>query len=184
MTTNIPADSEKSGSDPACQARELGDRLADRGQMLERELAHRLNLAEPMPGQPDGAETTTKLAYTRTALALDRTALSAERTLQAWIRTTLAMIAFGFTLGKIAQAVRDVTVKGIFVTHVVSVSDIAYFLVCLGTGALVGAAVQHAILMRRLRRMGLPNRFSIPLLVAALVAGLGAFAFTALLADI
>ena len=50
----------------------------------------------------------TFLRYTRPApvfckLAMERTHLSYERTLMAWIRTSLSMITFGFTLGKLAQ---------------------------------------------------------------------------------
>jgi putative membrane protein len=45
---------------------------------------------------------------------LRRNFLAAERTLMAWIRTSLSMIAFGFTLAKLFQslAAEGVFVKG------------------------------------------------------------------------
>ena len=58
-------------------------------------------------------DVSTGLAYQRTDLALDRNQLAAERTLMGWIRTALAMISFGFTIGKLGQVVDSVNAKGI-----------------------------------------------------------------------
>jgi putative membrane protein len=117
---------------------------------------------------------------TSTRLALDRTYLAIERTLQAWIRTTLSMISFGFTLGKLAEVLQDVEVKGPFLTRTFSITGIAYFLVVLGTLALLVATVQHALAVRELRSRGLGGRISIASIVARLLVVIGGFAFTAL----
>jgi len=43
---------------------------------------------------------------TNDILAIDRTRMASERTLQAWVRTALSMIAFGFTLYKFLQVMQ------------------------------------------------------------------------------
>ena len=116
-----------------------------------------------------------------TDLALDRTYLADERTLMAWIRTSLSMISFGFTIGKLGQVLHDVEFKGLLGnTRTVGVKNIAYFLVVLGTAALLAAALQHWRRVRELRAMGLGHPFSITFIVALLLAAVGAFAFTSL----
>ena len=50
-----------------------------------------------------------------------------------------------------------------------SVEAIAYFLVILGTVALLGAALQHWRRVREFRAMGLHNEFSITFIVALLL---------------
>jgi putative membrane protein len=116
-----------------------------------------------------------------TDLALDRTYLADERTLMAWIRTSLSMISFGFTIGKLGQVLHDVEFKGLLGnTRTVGVKNIAYCLVVLGTAALLAAALQHWRRVRELRAMGLGHPFSITFIVALLLAAVGAFAFTSL----
>lgn len=131
-----------------------------------------------------GAEATdqsTRLAEERTNLALERNYMAAERTLMGWIRTTLAMISFGFTLGKLGQALRSVEVKMVVGgTRTVSVESLAYFLVILGTLALLAAAVQHRLRMQDLYARGLRRQISITFVVAVMLTVVGGFAFTAL----
>jgi len=129
----------------------------------------------------DTADVSTRLAQQRTDLALDRSYLAAERTLMAWIRTTLAMISFGFTLGKLGQVLYSVELKGVLgSSRTVSVDSIAYFLVVLGTLALLGATLQHWFQVREFRTMGLRHRFSIALVVAVLLSVVGGFALSSL----
>jgi putative membrane protein len=124
----------------------------------------------------------TGLAYQRTNLAMDRNMLAAERTLMAWIRTALAMISFGFTLGKLGQVLHEVNVKGIIGrTRTLSVENIAYFLVILGTGALILASWQHWRRLRELRAMGLRRQLSVALIVAILLSAVGGFTLSALI---
>jgi putative membrane protein len=129
----------------------------------------------------DTGDVSTNLAYQRTDLALDRNYLAAERTLMGWVRTALSMISFGFTIGKLGQVMDSVNTKGIFGgSRTLSIESIAYFLVILGTGALLGAALQYRHRVHELYRMGLSRQFSIAFTISLLLAAVGGFAFTAL----
>jgi putative membrane protein len=132
-----------------------------------------------------GVDTTdvgTLLAHERTDLAMERNLLAAERTLMAWIRTALSMISFGFTIGKLGQVLHDVSVRGFMGSiRTVSTENIAYFLVILGTGALLGASLQHWKRIRDLQAMGLRHRLSITLIVAMLLTAVGGFTLSALI---
>jgi len=128
-----------------------------------------------------GSDVGTRLAHERTNLAMDRTFLADERTLMAWIRTSLSMISFGFTIGKLGQVMKDVEFKGLLGnTRTVGIKNLAYFLVILGTLALLGAIIQHWRRMRELHAMGHGHQFSITLIVALLLAAVGGFALTSL----
>ena len=125
--------------------------------------------------------TSTFLAHQRTGLAMDRSYLASERTLMAWIRTSLSMISFGFTIGKLGQALEDVQIKGIMGgIHTMSVGAIAHFLVILGTVALIGAAIQYRNRVRELCAMGMSHQFSMAFTIAILLAAVGVFAFSSL----
>jgi putative membrane protein len=113
-----------------------------------------------------------------TRLAIARTALAAENTLMGWIRTTLSMIGFGFTLGKLGQALNQV--KGVFRVYTFSVKGISDFLVILGTVGLLVACWQYRHRVKGLRKLGLPREASLTLGVAMLLVVLGAFALTTL----
>lgn len=133
------------------------------------------------PTEAEATDRSTRLAEQRTDLALERNYMAAERTLMGWIRTTLAMISFGFTLGKLGQALESIEVKTLTGgTRTVSIESLAYFLVVLGTGALLAAAVQHRIRMHELYEIGLRRQVSITFVVAVLLTVVGGFAFTAL----
>ena len=123
----------------------------------------------------------TQLAHTRTDLAIERNYLAAERTLMGWIRTALSMISFGFTIGKLGQVMNTVEVKGFLgKTKMMSVESIAYFLVILGTLALLAAAFQHWQRVRELYDMGLPRKLSITFYVAIVLTVVGGFALSSL----
>ena len=56
-----------------------------------------------------------ELAYS-TKLSIQRTVMAADRTLMAWIRTSLSMISFGFTIYKVIQGLQeagDVAIHGL-----------------------------------------------------------------------
>jgi putative membrane protein len=101
--------------------------------------------------------------------------MAAERTLMAWIRTSLAMISFGFTLGKVGDAVRVARVDLMF-GRTADVAGVAYYLVTLGTLALILAAVQYRIELASLGIRSLKRRSSLAFVIAVLLSLLGGFA--------
>ena len=119
----------------------------------------------------------TQLAGTRTNLALTRSAMAAERTLMAWIRTCLAMISFGFTIGKLENVLASAKLTVGF-GRTADISGVAYFLVSLGTIALILASVQYRFEVAALTLHGLKRRPSLALVIAVLLSLLGVFAFT------
>ncbi len=150
---------------------------------IEGWIANRLGWHHTVAAQVTGetaADTGTRLAHERTDLALDRSYLAAERTLQAWVRTALSMISFGFTLGKLSDAIHGEAVVGALGNRTWSIKSVAYYLVVIGTISLVGATLQHWVRVRRLNAMGLPRQLSIAFVVALMLAVVGGFAFSAL----
>jgi putative membrane protein len=120
-----------------------------------------------------------------TQLALDRTYLADERTLMAWVRTSLSMISFGFTLSKLGQILQDVQFRGLMgVTRTVSMKELAYLLVILGTLALLAASFQHWRRVRELHSMGYARHFSVTFVVALALAAVGGFALTSMILSI
>lgn len=116
---------------------------------------------------------------TTTALAIERTRAAADRTLMAWIRTSLSLITFGLGLGKAVELLdaafpsRARLLDPRHTTLVVAIS-----LVCVGLSSLVGAIIQHRLLLRALEQetyayrapVALPVIVAIGLLIIGLVA--------------
>ena len=81
-----------------------------------------------MPTNDNAASTTTRLAKMRTEWAFERTRLSNERTLIAWLRTGIAITAFGTVVPRLLSAVEnDWIVRFISVLFVVSGTVIVYY---------------------------------------------------------
>jgi putative membrane protein len=117
-------------------------------------------------------------------MAMDRTYWAAERTLMGWIRTAISMISFGFTIGKVGQALGEVEVRGLRGMRMIGVDSIAYLLVILGTVALLAAAVQHSRRVHELCEQGLRRQPSIAFAVALVLSVLGIVAFSSLVLKI
>lgn len=115
---------------------------------------------------PDPPESSNQLAQDRTDLALDRTLMAASRSLMAWIRTGLSMIGFGFTIYKFLSsegpglAARDPVAVGLF-------------LILLGNLSLVFGAIEYWQTVKDLRRKYHCTYRKYPLILAALLGGLG-----------
>ncbi len=88
----------------------------------------------------------------RIPAALVRTALSSEQTLMSWVRTSLSLSTFGFSIAKFFQ-------------YLVGQSDasltagprrLGIALILLGVVVLAAAVVEHMLRIRDLKRQGLP----------------------------
>jgi len=92
--------------------------------------------------QPSGQEIQLELARIRTLLALDTTLL-------AWVRTSLTLIAFGFTL---ASFVRDLIAKGYLRGDDPEYPrNLGISMMALGVAGLLGGALDY---IRSVRRVG------------------------------
>ena len=125
----------------------------------------------------DTTDTSTLLAYKRTSLAVERTYWAAQRTLMGWIRTALSMISFGFTIGKLGQTLQEIKVTGLGGMRMIGIDSIAYFLVILGTTALLAAALQYSRRVHELWKQGLQRKPSIEFWVALVLSLMGIVAF-------
>jgi putative membrane protein len=132
----------------------------------------------------DATDAGTLLAQGRTSLALERTYWAAQRTLMGWIRTAISMISFGFTIGKLGQTLQEINVRGLRGMHMIGIDSIAYFLVILGTGALLAAAVQYSRRVHELCKQGLRRQPSIEFWVALVLSLMGIFAFSTLVLNV
>jgi putative membrane protein len=115
---------------------------------------------------PDHAKSSDELAKDRTDLALDRTLMAASRSLMAWVRTGLSMIGFGFTIYKFLSSEGP----GLTARNPVTVG---MFLMFLGNLSLLFGAIEYWQTVRRLRRTYHCTYRKYPLILAALLGGLG-----------
>jgi putative membrane protein len=104
----------------------------------------------------------------RTDLAIERSRLASERTLMAWIRTSLSMISFGFTIYKFFQYLSESAGPG-GAWRTQGVLNLGRLMVVLGVLLLVPAVVQQWLFLRELRRRA--NR-KLPTSLALIAAGL------------
>ena len=117
-------------------------------------------------------------------LAMHRNFMAAERTLMAWIRTSISMIGFGFTLARVFQSLAEqhILVKGPR-GNIWTAEAVGTALISLGTFALIAAIIDHLREVRWLRTCGLEARFSLPAAVAATLAILGVTALLSVIVD-
>lgn len=113
-------------------------------------------------------------------LAKKRNRAAAERTLMAWIRTSLALISFGFGIDQIVATLNR---GGEGNDSARLTRFLGLFFVALGTSAMLAAAIQHKNELRHIRQEDyayIPER-SISLIVAIALFGIGLFAFFGIL---
>jgi putative membrane protein len=116
-----------------------------------------------------------------TQLALQRSFLAAERTLMAWIRTSISMIGFGFTLAKLFQSLAssNVLIRGP-AGRVWTAEGVGMLLISLGTFSLIAAVFDHHRELKQLQAVGLEPRFSLTMTVGSVLAILGLMALLSL----
>jgi putative membrane protein len=109
-----------------------------------------------------------------TLLAMQRNLMASDRTLMAWIRTSLSLMGFGFTLAKVFQSLAEehVIVRGP-AGNVWTAEAVGMALLLLGVFALVAAIFDHHHDLKQLRAAGLARRFSLPTAVASVLAIVG-----------
>ena len=89
-----------------------------------------------------------ELSQARTGLAIQRTLMGADRTLMAWVRTSLSMSSFGFTLYKVLQGFQQ---AGTLLPTDKTPRQVGLFLIGLGTAAMVLGIVDYWLVLRELR---------------------------------
>lgn len=98
-------------------------------------------------------------------LALVRTAFSSETSLMAWIRTSVSLYTFGFSLIKFFDYL-DAKEMGTQLPE--GPRRLGLALVCLGIVVLLPAAIEHVRRMKKMKKLGLPNisKIYLPLIAA------------------
>ncbi|HEY9660794.1 MAG TPA: DUF202 domain-containing protein [Allocoleopsis sp.] len=114
-------------------------------------------------------------------LAKERNRAAAERTLMAWIRTSLALISFGFGIDQIVAAIRSTFGGTSEVPRLSRLLGLSF--IALGTFAMLVAIQQH---QQELRHIQQPNysyrpRRSLGLMVATALVVIGLAAFIGIL---
>jgi putative membrane protein len=104
--------------------------------------------------------------------ALVRTAFSSERSLMAWIRTSVSLYTFGFSIATFAGHLQQRSESAWFLPNVRRLSLV---FICLGILSLMLAAVEHVSRLRRMKELGLPriSRNSLPMVASVLLLAIG-----------
>ena len=95
-----------------------------------------------------------------------RTLMAANRTLMAWVRTSLAMLGFGFTIYKILQEVQQAAGRTLPVDNTPRTAGI--FLAVAATVAMVMGTVEYWWTLRQLRQLQ-HFRLTQPVLIMAVL---------------
>jgi putative membrane protein len=111
-------------------------------------------------------------------LALERTFLAHERTLMAWVRTAASLITFGFTLFKFFEYLHEHE-QDAMEQRVLGARSYGMVMIVIGVVTLALATWQHRQSMAKLRARYPDAPFSLALLLAALISGLGILALIA-----
>ena len=110
-------------------------------------------------------------------LAIVRTRFSSERSLMAWMRTSVSLFTFGFSITKFISYLENQQ-EGIQFSE--GPYRLGLALICIGILSLVPAVIQHAQRLKRAKELGIPmgmpiiSRFSLPIsaTLALLVIGI------------
>ena len=115
-------------------------------------------------------------------LARERNRAAADRTLMAWIRTALAMIGFGFGVGKLYEALEKANPDRV-TDPLHSAQIVGEALISLGVLGLLAAVVQHWKILKQIEDEQFVYRQprALPMIVAILLLSIGVFAFVSIL---
>jgi putative membrane protein len=119
-----------------------------------------------------------ELAQERTDLALSRNLMAADRTLMAWVRTSLSLDSFGFTIYKVLVAFQQ---GGGELPQGHTPRNIGLFLTGLGTVAMLMGTVEYWQSLKELRKIK-DFRLTRPsLLMALIMSVMGVFLFISIM---
>lgn len=119
------------------------------------------------------------LSERRTSLAEMRNRMAAERTLMGWMRTSVSLITFGFSISQFFQYLQEKEPQD---THRFAFREpylLGIILVCLGTFALMMALIENYLIIDRLtkkRRIFL-SRWSVASVSAIILVLIGLILF-------
>ncbi len=123
-----------------------------------------------------------KKPSTADELARERNRAAADRTLMAWIRTALALIAFGFSIGKISAYLEKVNPERVL-DSINSARIFGEAFIALGVFGLIAAIVQHRRIVKRIKHGEFVYTEHLPLamITAIILLLIGVFGFVAVL---
>jgi len=106
--------------------------------------------------------------------------MAADRTLMAWIRTSLSMLSFGFTIYKILEEFQ--TLEGKFVVRTDVPRNAGLFLTGMGTVAMVMGTIEYWQTLRTLHQPRIFDRPRSPLIMALIMSVSGILLFVSIIA--
>jgi len=104
--------------------------------------------------------------------------MAADRTLMAWIRTSLSMNSFGFTIYKLLETYKQ---SGANLPEEHSPRNIGLFLTGMGTFAMVMGVIEYWATLKELRHMKQFRLARPTLLMGLVMAVMGLFLFFAII---
>jgi putative membrane protein len=118
-----------------------------------------------------------ELAEDRTDMAATRSLMAADRTLMAWLRTSLSLNSFGFTIYKVLQGLAE---AGTNLPPGQTPRSVGLVLTGLGTLAMVMGTVEYAQAIRDLRRYVDASLKRPAFIMALLMSVFGVFLFVSI----
>jgi uncharacterized membrane protein YidH (DUF202 family) len=108
--------------------------------------------------------------------ALVRTAFSSEQTLMSWMRTSVSLLTFGFSVAKFFHYLEE---QGEVIRFSAGPRRLGLVLIGLGILALVLATVEHGQRLRALQKQGMPkiSQYLLPFGTSVVLLAIGIVAF-------